>query len=147
MPLYMFYRAAPFLYLGPWPYQDEVYYSTDDEPPYGMTLAADYPGGIVGYVYTSGGPDRKPIYEFSDATTTHHMWANAPVTGWTKVSTDTTVTSVDDTLATYNNVRSINIAIKHNLTLETDTTDKTDENTQSFNDGKAYFTVTISNPL
>lgn len=80
VPLYMFYRAAPFLYLGPWPYRDEVYYSTESDPPYGMTLATDYPGGILGYVYTSGGPDRKPVYEFADATATHHMWANAPVT-------------------------------------------------------------------
>lgn len=45
-----------------------------------MTLSTDYPNGIVGYVYSSGGPDRKPVYELSDATATHHMWSNGVVT-------------------------------------------------------------------
>ena len=47
VPLYMFYRAPSLLYFGPLPYEDEIYYSTVPEAPPGMTLANDYPNGIV----------------------------------------------------------------------------------------------------
>jgi len=80
LPLYMFYRAAPVGFTGPLPYKDEIYYSTSSEPKYGMSLTTEYPDGIVGYVYTSGGPHRVPIYELSAATATYHMWSNDGVT-------------------------------------------------------------------
>lgn len=79
VPLYMFYRSPSLLYFGPLPYEDEVYYSTVPDAPAGMRIADDYPDGIVGYVYTSGAPDRVPVYEFYNATSTNHLWSNAAV--------------------------------------------------------------------
>ncbi len=110
----MFYRSPSLIYFGPLPYVDEVYYSTVPEPPMGMRLADDYRGGIVGYVYTSAAPDRVPVYEFYDSTATHHLWSNAPVTGWTKLSPNTFVNSSDDTTVEYTVTKSVDIAIIHN---------------------------------
>ena len=59
------------------------------------------------------------------------------------------VSATATTGATFDATRGVEITIEHDIrpAVETDVNDRLNINSQSINDGKAYFTVTISNPL
>ena len=131
----MFYRSPTVGYAGIFPYKDEVYYSTNQDPPYGMTLADDYADGIVGYVYPSAAPDRVPVYELSYSNPSYHIWSNGDISSWTKVSTITTISSDDEVGVSYRPASKISINVNS----------MDGKDTQIINSGTPTFKITITN--